>query len=98
MKAAKYIYIYIIGVLLVVALTGCTGKNSQNLTDIPDDQEINHSDSLVFAARKTGDFNRVLAVIDSLVFHPDGECGEDRQCVALMGLRTHYWAQCGQEG
>ena len=47
-------------------MVGCTEKGSQNRSDIPDDQVINHSDSLVFAARKTGDFNRVLAVIDSL--------------------------------
>lgn len=47
-------------------MVGCTGRDSQNLADIPDDQVINHSDSIVFAARKTGDFNHVLAVIDSL--------------------------------
>lgn len=46
-------------------ITGCTGKDGQNLTDIPEGQVINHSDSLVFEARRTGDFNRMLAVIDS---------------------------------
>lgn len=45
---------------------GCTEKGSQNLNDIPDGQVFGHSDSLVYAARKTGDYNRMLAVIDSL--------------------------------
>ena len=52
--------------MTAMLMVGCTGRDSQNLADIPDDQVINHSDSIVFAARKTGDFNHVLAVIDSL--------------------------------
>ncbi len=52
--------------MAAILTVGCTGKDGQNLSDIPDGQVINHSDSLVFAARKTGDFNRVPAVIDSL--------------------------------
>lgn len=61
-KLHHIIFIAIAAMLMV----GCTEKGSQDRSDIPDDQVINHSDSLVFAARKTGDFNRVLAVIDSL--------------------------------
>lgn len=60
------LYLIILAAITTILMAGCTGKDSQNLTDIPDDQVINHSDSLVFAARKTGDFNHVLAVIDSL--------------------------------
>ena len=63
-------YKYIIGIVVAIALVGltaCDGKDSQKQSDIPDRRIYNHSDTLALEARKTGDFNRVLAVIDSLV-------------------------------
>ena len=44
----KLHHIYI--AMATLLIMGCTEKGSQNRSDIPDDQVINHSDSLVFAA------------------------------------------------
>jgi len=66
MRAVRYIYI--IGIIIaLVGLTACDGKGSQTQDDIPDRRIRNHSDTLALEARKTSDFNRVLAVVDSLV-------------------------------
>ena len=69
---------------------GCTGKDSQSLSDIPDDIVQTHGDSIALAARFTGDFNHFLAVTDSLA-----DAGELSQ-IRADGLRGVAYFQMGQ--
>ena len=71
-------------------MTGCTGKGSQSLSDIPDDIVQTHGDSIALAARFTGDFNHFLAVTDSLA-----DAGELSQ-IRADGLRGVAYFQMGQ--
>ena len=76
--------------MAALLMTGCTGKGSQNLSDIPDDIVQTHGDSIALAARFTGDFNHFLAVTDSLA-----DAGELSQ-IRADGLRGVAYFQMGQ--
>ena len=52
--------------IAALLITGCTEKKSTNLSDIPDEIVQTQADSIVLAARFTGNFERFLAVTDSL--------------------------------
>lgn len=77
-------------VIAALLMTGCTGKGSQSLSDIPDDIVQTHGDSIALAARFTGDFNHFLAVTDSLA-----DAGELSQ-IRADGLRGVAYFQMGQ--
>ena len=64
MRQALHLIIYI--VVMSLMLAGCTGNNRTNLGDIPETMVRTHADSIVLATRFTGDFERFLAVTDSL--------------------------------
>ena len=76
--------------MAALLMTGCTGKGSQNLSDIPDDIVQTHGDSIALAARFTGDFNHFLAVTDSLA-----DAGELSQ-IRADGYRGVAYFQLGQ--
>ena len=76
--------------MAVLLMAGCTGKGSQNLSDIPDDIVQTHGDSIALAARFTGDFKHFLAVTDSLA-----DAGELSQ-IRADGLRGVAYFQMGQ--
>ena len=62
MKQTLYLILYV----AILVIVGCTGKDSQSLSDIPEATVRTHADSLALAARFTGDFEHFLAVTDSL--------------------------------
>ena len=80
------IYIAMAAILMV----GCTGNRSTNLSDIPEAMAHTHADSIALATRFTGDFNRFLAVTDSLA-----DAGEMSQ-IRADGYRGVAYFQLGQ--
>lgn len=78
-------YIAIAALLII----GCTGKDSTNLSDIPETMVRTHADSIVLATRFTGDFERFLAVTDSLA-----DAGELSQ-IRADGYRGVAYFQLG---
>ena len=90
-KMSVFRYIFIIGIAIIFSvLTACSGKESQNQTDIPEAMVRSHGDSLALAARFTGDFNHFLAVTDSLA-----EAGELSQ-IRADGYRGIAYFKMGQ--
>ncbi len=71
-------------------MTGCTGKDSRSLSDVPETMVCTHGDSMALAARFTGDFNHFLAVTDSLA-----DVGELSQ-IRADGYRGVAYFQLGQ--
>lgn len=71
-------------------MTGCKGKDSQSLSDIPETMVCTHADSIALAARFTGDFKHFLAVTDSLA-----DAGELSQ-IRADGYRGVAYFQMGQ--
>ena len=80
------IYIAIAAILM----TGCKGKDSQSLSDIPEATVRTHADSIALAARFTGDFKHFLTVTDSLA-----DAGELSQ-IRADGFRGVAYFQLGQ--
>ena len=76
--------------LMSLMMAGCTGNNSTNLSDIPETMVSTHADSIVLATRFTGDFERFLAVTDSLA-----DAGELSQ-IRADGYRGVAYFQLGQ--
>lgn len=76
--------------IAALLITGCTEKNSRNLNDIPDEIVQTDADSIVLAARFTGNFERFLAVTDSLA-----ETGELSQ-ISADAYRGVAYFQMGQ--
>ena len=89
MRKKALLFIVFIAIVALL-MTGCTGKGSQSLSDIPDDIVQTHGDSIALAARFTGDFNHFLAVTDSLA-----DAGELSQ-IRADGLRGVAYFQMGQ--
>lgn len=85
-KLHHIIYIAIVALLM----TGCTGKDSRSLSDVPETMVCTHGDSMALAARFTGDFNHFLAVTDSLA-----DVGELSQ-IRADGYRGVAYFQLGQ--
>ena len=71
-------------------MTGCKGKDSLSLSDIPETMVCTHADSIALAARFTGDFKHFLAVTDSLA-----DAGELSQ-IRADGYRGVAYFQMGQ--
>lgn len=65
MRVFRYIFIGVLVLVGIAALTACEGKNEQSQDDIPKKTRT-RGDSIALAARFTGDFEHFLAVTDSL--------------------------------
>lgn len=65
MRVFRYIFIGVLVLVGIAALTACGGKNEQSQDDIPKKTRT-RGDSIALAARFTGDFEHFLAVTDSL--------------------------------
>lgn len=61
------VYLIIICIIATVLLPNCTGKDEDSQIVIPDETVYNHADSLVIGAGIIEDFDRVIAITDSLV-------------------------------
>lgn len=59
------LYLIVFAVIAIIII-GCKGKDSRNLSEIPETMVCTHADSIALAARFTGDFKHFLAVTDSL--------------------------------
>ncbi|MBR4565552.1 MAG: helix-turn-helix domain-containing protein [Prevotella sp.] len=66
MRVFRYIFIGVLVLVGIAALTACEGKNEQSQDDIPKKKTRTRGDSIALAARFTGDFEHFLAVTDSL--------------------------------
>lgn len=88
MRQKRHLIIYI--AIAAVLETGCTRKESTNLSDIPETMVRTHADSIVLATRFSGDFERFLAVTDSLA-----DTGELSQ-IRADGYRGVAYFQLGQ--
>ena len=66
MRVFRYIFIGVLVLVGIAALTACEGKNEQSQDDIPKKKTCTRGDSIALAARFTGDFEHFLAVTDSL--------------------------------
>ena len=66
MRVFRYIFIGVLVLVGIAALTACEEKNEQSQDDIPKKMTRTRGDSIALAARFTGDFEHFLAVTDSL--------------------------------
>lgn len=66
MRVFRYIFIGVLVLVGIAALTACEEKNEQSQDDIPKKKTRTRGDSIALAARFTGDFEHFLAVTDSL--------------------------------
>ena len=60
------LYLMMMAVVAIVTI-GCTSKGPQSRRDIPEETVFGHADSLVIETGLTGDFERTIAIADSLV-------------------------------
>ena len=65
MRVVKFFYLFSVACALA-ALTACGSKDAQEQENIPDATVYTHVDSLVIGAGMMGDFDRTLALCDSL--------------------------------
>ncbi len=65
MKRSFFPKVIIMAVVALAVLAACVGKSTQNV--IPDKSMYSRADSMVIQAGQVGDFERVIALADSLV-------------------------------
>ena len=88
MQQKPYHIIFI--AIAALLITGCKGESSTKRSDIPEAMVRTHGDSIALATRFTGDFERFLAVTDSLA-----DAGELSQ-IRANGYRGVGYFQLGQ--